>query len=56
MTQVSPDFGDQGVIRHTGYDNIGYIDETFPGRIDERLNLFVTLLVDTLVGFEAPGA
>jgi alkaline phosphatase isozyme conversion protein len=52
MTQVDPVFGEQGVIRHTSYDNLGYIDAAFPGRVDQRLNLFVTLLYDTLIRFE----
>lgn len=54
-TQVSLQFGKRGVIRHTQYDNLGYIDATFPGRIDQRLNLFVTLLYDTLTQFKVSG-
>ena len=51
-TQVNLQFGKRGEIRHTEYDNLGYIGATFPGRIDQRLNLFVTLLYDTLTQFK----
>lgn len=56
MTQVALDFGDAGEIRHTIYDNLAYLDATFPGRIDQRLNLFVTLLYATLTRFDAGGS
>lgn len=48
-TQVSKEFGSEGLIWHTEFDTIEYLDKTFPGRIDDRLNTFVTLLVDTLL-------
>lgn len=51
MTQVDPGFGVDGAIRHTQYDTIEYIDETFPGRINEHLNVFVTLLFDLLTQY-----
>lgn len=51
MTQVDTDFGVDGEIRHTEYDTIEYIDESFPGRIDEHLNVFVTLLYDLLTQY-----
>ncbi len=51
MTQVDPQFGDQGAIWHTKYDRISYIDATFPGRIDQHLNLFVTLLYQALTQY-----
>ncbi len=47
-TQVDPRYGDEGAIIHTRYDTIDYIESTFPGRIDQHLNLFVTLLVNAL--------
>jgi Zn-dependent M28 family amino/carboxypeptidase len=50
-TQVAPEFGEEGVIRHTGYDTVSDIDGLFPGRIEHHLNLFVTLLYDTLTQF-----
>lgn len=52
MTQVDPQYGVDGEIRHTEYDTIDYIDETFPGRIDEHLNLYVTLLYDLLTQYQ----
>ncbi|MBP7999751.1 MAG: M20/M25/M40 family metallo-hydrolase [Chloroflexi bacterium] len=51
MTQVDPIFGDEGEIRHTRYDTIEYLDETFPGRIERNLNLYVTLLYRVLTEF-----
>ncbi len=51
MTQVDLDLGMRGEIRHTRYDTLEYLEETFPGRIDQYLNLFVTLLCDTLTLF-----
>lgn len=44
FTQVDPRYGDEGAIIETPYDNLAYLDATFPGRVDERLNLFGTLL------------
>lgn len=55
MTQVDPALGRRGEIRHTRYDTVDYIDETFPGRIDHHLNLFVTLLYHALTEFRAGG-
>jgi alkaline phosphatase isozyme conversion protein len=52
MIQVDPQYGDEGEIRHTEYDTIEYIDDTFPGRIDHHLNLFVTLVFDLLTQFK----
>ena len=51
MTQVATSIGEDGVIRHTRYDTIDYIDQSFPGRIDEQLDLYVTLLVNILTRF-----
>jgi alkaline phosphatase isozyme conversion protein len=53
-TQVDVRFGDQGVIRHTKYDTLAYLDSTFPGRVDEHLNLFISILYNLLTQFEAP--
>ncbi len=47
-TQVDPDYGEDGEIRHTEYDTLEYLDETFPGRVNRHLKDFVTLLYDTL--------
>ena len=52
--QVSPEYGKNGKIWHTRYDTIEYIDTTFPGRIQERLNLFVTVLEGILTEYQAP--
>ena len=43
-TQVDPQYGDQGAIIHTRYDNLQYLDQTFPGRVDQHLDLFVNVL------------
>ena len=52
MTQVNRSIGEDGIIRHTRFDTIDYIDQSFPGRIDERLGLYVTLLVNILTDFD----
>jgi len=52
MTQVDPQFGEEGEIRHTAVDTIRYLDQTFPGRIYQHLDLFVTLLAQTLTQFK----
>jgi alkaline phosphatase isozyme conversion protein len=52
-TQVDPQYGEQGVIRHTQYDTIDYLDTTFQGRVDEHLNVIVTLVYDTLTEYGA---
>jgi Zn-dependent M28 family amino/carboxypeptidase len=54
QTQVDPRYGDKGVIRHTKFDTLEYLDATFPGRVDERLNLFISILYNLLTQFEAP--
>ena len=53
FTQVNPKFADEGGIIHTQYDTIKYLDSTFPGRIDERLNLYATVLVRLLEEYQA---
>jgi alkaline phosphatase isozyme conversion protein len=52
--QVDPQFGDEGYIWHTRFDTIEYIDRTFPGRADERLDLFATMLFAVLTEFASP--
>jgi Zn-dependent M28 family amino/carboxypeptidase len=52
LTQVAPEFGEEGEIRHTEYDTLSYIDGSFPARIAKHLDLFVTLLYDTLTQFK----
>jgi alkaline phosphatase isozyme conversion protein len=53
-TQVSPEYGVDGEIWHTKYDTLEYIDKNFPGRIQERLNLFVVVLEGILNEYQTP--
>jgi len=50
-TQVDPKYGVDGAVWHTQYDTLQYIDETFPGRVDEHLYAFVTLLNKVLMEY-----
>ena len=43
-TQVDPQYGDEGYIWHTRYDTLAYLDDTFPGRVNEHLRIFVSAL------------
>jgi hypothetical protein len=52
-TQVSPQYGENGEIWHTEYDTLEYINETFAGRMQERLQLFVIVLEAILTEFDA---
>ena len=51
-TQVDPQYGEDGKIWHTQYDTMEYINATFPNRMQERLNLFATLLEAILTEFK----
>jgi hypothetical protein len=51
-TQVDPKFGKHGEIWNTKYDYLDYINQNFPGRIEQHLNLFVTLLYSGLTQFK----
>lgn len=51
FTQVSAQYGDEGAIIHTRFDTVDYLDATFPGRIDARLGLYTTVLVQALTQF-----
>ncbi|MGB8213423.1 MAG: M20/M25/M40 family metallo-hydrolase [Anaerolineales bacterium] len=53
-TQVNTTYGVNGVIRHTKYDTLAYLDATFPGRVDQHLNLFITILYALLTQYEVP--
>ena len=53
-TQVDAKYGENGVIRHTKYDTLSYLDSSFPGRVDQRLNLFISVLYNLLTQYEAP--
>jgi Zn-dependent M28 family amino/carboxypeptidase len=52
-TQVDLQYGENGEIWHTSHDTLEYIDETFPGRMQERLHLFVTVLEAILTEYQA---
>jgi len=51
-TQVSEEYGEHGEIWHTQYDTSEYINANFPGRVQERLSLFVTVLQAVLTEFK----
>ena len=51
-TQVDTTLADRGVIRHTGYDTLAWLDATFPGRVDARLELTVAALYAFLTTYE----
>jgi len=51
-TQVDPQYGNKGKIWHTEYDTLDYLDANFPGRIDQHLGLFVTVLYNILTQYE----
>lgn len=51
-TQVDLKLGENGEVWHTQYDTYDYIEKTFPGRIQERLTLFTTILQLVLIESE----
>ena len=51
-TQVNLKYGVRGVIRHTRYDTLAYLDATFPGRLDADLKMFVVMLHSLLTQYE----
>jgi hypothetical protein len=51
-TQVSKEYGEDGKIWHTEYDTLEYINRAFPGRMQERLHLYVTVLEGILTRFD----
>ncbi|NMB89660.1 MAG: M20/M25/M40 family metallo-hydrolase, partial [Chloroflexi bacterium] len=51
-TQVDPQFGENGEIWHTAYDDIAYITETFPGRLDSHLQVFTHMLFHVLTDYK----
>ena len=53
-TQVDPQYGENGRIWHSQYDTLEYIDQTFPGRVKERLSLFATVLEGILTEYQLP--
>ncbi len=48
-TQVETKYGDSGEIWHTEYDTYEYIEKTFPGRIEAKLDMFSTVLYKLLM-------
>ena len=52
MTQVDPAYGVEGEIRHTKYDTLEYINNSFPGRIEEHLSTYSLLLFDLLTEYK----
>jgi len=52
MIQVDPQYGKDGEIRHTNYDHVAYINDTFPGRIEDHLGSYCLLLFDLLTNYE----
>jgi Zn-dependent M28 family amino/carboxypeptidase len=53
-TQVDARFGEKGKVSGTKFDTLEYLDKNFPGRVDQRLNLFVTVVYNLLVQYEVP--
>ncbi|MBM3151711.1 MAG: M20/M25/M40 family metallo-hydrolase [Chloroflexi bacterium] len=51
-TQVDPQYGDNGAIIHTKFDDLYYFDEVFPGRVEHRLDLYVSVLYALLTEYE----
>jgi len=50
-TQVNPQYGDGGAIFHTEYDDLSYLEDVFPGRVDQHLDLFGSVLYHLLSEF-----
>ena len=51
-TQVDLKFGQQGQIWNTKYDYLDYINQNFPGRVEQHLNLFVKLIYGALTQYK----
>lgn len=51
-TQVETQYGDGGYIWHTPFDNLEYLDATFPGRVNEHLRIFVLALLAITTEFK----
>ncbi len=54
-TQVDPKYGEEGAIWHTEFDNMKYIEDTFPGRLDEHLKTFTMVLTKILTDYNSGG-
>jgi hypothetical protein len=53
-TQVDPKYGENGEIWHTEYDTLEYLDQTFPGRVDQHLGQTVAIIYNLLTQFTLP--
>ena len=53
-TQVDTQYGDEGYIWHTQYDNLEYLDATFPGRVNEHLRIYASVLFAICTEFQLP--
>jgi len=53
-TQVDAKYGESGVIRNTKYDTLEFLDASFPGRVNQRLDLFISVLYNLLTQYESP--
>ncbi len=51
-TQVDPKFGQHGEIWNSKYDYLDYINQNFPGRVEQHLSLFVRLLFGALTEYK----
>ena len=51
-TQVDPSFGVNGEIWHAEYDNLDYINKSFPGRMESHLRLFSNVLFHILTEYQ----
>ena len=51
-TQVDTQYGDNGAIIHTEYDDLAYFDEVLPGRVDRNLDLYISVLYAILTEYE----
>lgn len=51
-TQVDPQYGEEGGIIHTEFDRLEYLDKTFPGRVNQHLEGFTSIVAAILTQFE----
>ena len=50
--QVDLSLGKEGEIWHTEFDTMDYINQTFPGRMEEHLSLFSNVLLHILTSYQ----
>ena len=51
-TQTDMKFGESGKVWHTSYDNLSYIEKTFPDRIKDHMNSYARLLYSFLTEYK----